>query len=99
MPFGVTGHGYEYNTAWKAPVSPSRIIDNLYKLCYNITCTNSPVRMNNPAHNGSHFNRQAEELARSGERQRFHRHDVPSHMMAQTEAELMELLRGTEHHD
>lgn len=53
--------------------------------------------MNNPAHHGSHFNKGAEELAR--ERQRSRPRDIPSHVMAQAEAELMELLHGTKHHD
>ena len=51
--------------------------------------------MNNPGHNGSHFNKGAERLARM--KQQKDGRDVPPHIAAQTELELMELLQQESH--
>lgn len=51
--------------------------------------------MNNPAHNDSHFNRHAEQLARSAERQRNGR-DVPRRLVSDVEQEMARLLHDEE---
>ncbi len=51
--------------------------------------------MNNPGHYGSHFNKNAEELART-EQQTQKRTNVPQHVAAQTEEELLGLIHDVD---